>query len=129
MLKNMKATPARILHGSRFRLLQAALLVISIVGVFAVLSLWAPVDLLLIVLVVIAFSGGAGLGKRAGVLVSLTVAAIVVRAELVAAHPVRVRTFVLGGLVIVMVLGGVALVGAQARRVLRRPSVGQQSVE
>ena len=83
--------------------------------------------ILLIALVLIAFAGGAGLGKGAAVLVSLTVMAIVGRAELIAAHPVDLRIFLVGGIGIAIVPGGVALVGASARRLVRRRSARQQS--
>lgn len=109
----MKAASTHILDRPRFTFMRAALLVVSIVGVFSVLSIWAPVRILLIALVLIAFAGGAGLGKGAAVLVSLTVMAIVGRAELIAAHPVDLRIFLVGGIGIAIVPGGVALVGAQ----------------
>jgi hypothetical protein len=124
---HMKEMSTQVLGGPRLTFIRAALLVVSVLGVFGVLSIWAPVGVLLIALVVIAFAGGAGLGKSAVVLVPLTVVAIVVRAELIAARPVEARTFLLGGVAMVIALGGVALIGAQARRLLRRPSAGQRS--
>ncbi len=125
-INDLKRISRKIMGGQRLTWIQAALLVVSIVGVFGVLSIWAPVDVLLIALVFIAFAGGAGLGKGAIVLVPLTVAAIGVRAELVAVHPVEVRSFLLGGVAIAVVLGSVAFVGTRIRRLLRRPSARQQ---
>lgn len=123
----MKALSTLVLGRSRFRFIQTALLIASVVGVFGVLSIWAPVGVLLLALVVIAFAGGVGHGKGAFVLVPLTVVAIGVRAELVAEHPVEMQAFLLGTVVIVIALGSIALVGARARRWLRRLSAGQQS--
>lgn len=125
-INNMKRMSRNITGGQRLTCTRGTLLVLSVVGVFGVLSVWAPVSVLLIALVVIAFAGGAGLGKRAAVIVPAAVVVIVVRAELVAAHPVEVRTFLLGGTVIVIVLGVVALVGARVRRLLDRLYAGQQ---
>jgi hypothetical protein len=119
-MNDMNTMSKNVISGQRLTFIQGALLVISIVGVFGVLSIWAPVGVLLIALVLIAFAGGAGLGKVAAVLVPATVVAIVVRAELIAAHPVEVRTFLLGGIVIVIVLGVGALAGARVRGLLRR---------
>jgi len=117
----------RVLGGSPFAFVRAVLLIVGVVSVFVVLSIWAPVGVLLIALVVISFAGGASLGRGAVVLVPLTVVAIAVRAELVAAHPVKMQTFLLGGVVVVIALGGVALIGTQARRLLGRPSAGRRS--
>jgi hypothetical protein len=124
--KHMKAMSTYVLGARRFRFIQAALLVVSVVGVFSVLSIWAPVSVLLLALVIIAFVGGASLGKGAAILVPAAVVVVVVRAELVAAHPVEVRTFLFGGIVFVIVLSVVALVGVRVRRLLRRLSAGQQ---
>ena len=110
----------------RLMVIQSVLLVISIVAAFAVLSIWAPVDVVIGAVVCIAFAGGAILGKGAIVLVPLTVAAIVVRAELIAVHPVALRSFLLGGGAMGVVLVSVAFVGTRIRRLLRRPSARQQ---
>jgi hypothetical protein len=115
-----------ILSGRRLTFIQGVLLVVGVVSVFSVLSIWAPVNVLLLALVVIAFAGGASLGKGAAILAPAAVVVVVVRAELVAAHPVEVRTFLFGGIVFVIVLGVVALVGARVRRLLGRLSTGQQ---
>lgn len=119
MLKN-------VLSGQRLTFIQGALLVVGVVGVFSVLSIWAPVSVLLLALVIIAFAGGASLGKGAAMLVPAAVVVVVARAELVAAHPVEVRTFLFGGIVFVIVLGVVALVGARVRGLLHRLSTGRQ---
>lgn len=115
-----------ILNGQRLTFIQGVLLVVGVVGVFSVLSIWAPVSVLLLALVIIAFAGGVGLGKGAAILVPAAVVVVLVRAELVAAHPVEVRSFLFGGIVFVIVLGVVALVGARVRRLLGRLSTGQQ---
>lgn len=120
-------TSTHVLGKPGITFIRAALVMVSVVGVFGVLSIWAPVGVLLVALVVIAFAGGVVLGKGAVVLVPLTEVAVAVRAELIAAHPVVVRTFLLGTVAIVIVLGGVALLGAWTRRLLRQPSAGQQS--
>jgi hypothetical protein len=108
----------------RLTFIQASFLVAC---VFGVLSIWASLDVLFIALMVIAFVGGASLGKGAVILVPLTEVALMVRAELIAPHPVEVRTFLLGGVVITLALGGIALVGARTRHLLRRLSTGQHS--
>src|SRR6202035_5159049 len=48
--------------------LQGVLLVVSVVSVFAVISIWAPVGILLVALLIIAFAGGAMLGKMGAIL-------------------------------------------------------------
>lgn len=106
--------------------IRSALLVIGVIGIFGVLSIWAPVSVLLIALVVIAFVGGASLGKGAAILVPVAVVVIVARAEFVTARPVEVQTFLLGGIVFLLLLSMVALVGARVRRVGRRPSAGRR---
>jgi hypothetical protein len=116
----------RILIGRRLTFMRSVLLVVGVIGVFSVLSIWAPVSVLLFALVIIAFVGGVSLGKGAAILVPAAVVAVLTRAELVAAHPVGVRTFLFGGIVFLIVLGAVALVGARVRRLLNRLSTGQQ---
>jgi glycerol-3-phosphate acyltransferase PlsY len=124
--KNVERMQKNLLTGQRLTFIQGTLLVVGVVGVFSVLSIWAPVSVLLFALVIIAFVGGASLGKGAAILVPAAVVIVIVRAELVAAHPVEVRTFLFGGIVFVIMLGVVALVGVRVRRLLRRLSTGQQ---
>jgi hypothetical protein len=118
--------PKHILSGQRLTFIQGTLLVVAVVGVFSVLSIWAPVNVLLLALAIIAFAGGVSLGKGAAMLVPAAVVVVIARAGLVAAHPVEVRTFLFGGIVFVIGLGVVALVGVWVRRLLPRPSTGQQ---
>jgi hypothetical protein len=119
-------TSTHVLDKPGIAFIQAALITVGVVGVFGVLSIWAPVSILLLALVIIAFAGGASLGKGAAILVPAAVVVIVVRAELVATHPVEVWTFLFGGIVFLIVLSIVALIGARLRRLLGRLSTGQQ---
>jgi hypothetical protein len=100
--------------------LQAVLLVVSVVSVFAVISIWAPVGILLVILLIIAFAGGVLLGKMGAILVSFTTMVVIVRAEIVSMHPLRPQTLLFGVGALVIVLGGVGLSGSLVRLVLRR---------
>jgi hypothetical protein len=73
--------------------IQAVLLVLSVVSVFAVLSIWVPVEALLVALVGVSFVGGMMLGRVGVVLVPLTTVVVVMRAEIISSHPLSVSTF------------------------------------
>lgn len=98
-----------------------------VVGVFAVASIWLPIGAMLALLVVIALAGGAVLGKLGMILVPVTTMVIVVRAEIISTHPVRLQTFLLGVVLIIIALGAAAFSGSFVRLQLRKHSGSGQS--
>jgi hypothetical protein len=112
----------------RYSISQIAFLVVSTVGTFAVLSIWAPVNIILIVLAAIAFVGGAAFGRICMLIMPTTVALIVIRAELVSTHPVRLPTFLLGTTALVAVIGGLAFGGSLIRQIAMQFLGKRQSI-
>jgi hypothetical protein len=108
------------LRRHRRLLVQGGPLVLGNWGVFAILSIWAPVEVLIVAVALLAFVASATLGAFGVVLSSLAVAVIAVSSELASSHPLSAHRFLTSGSLAVCLLVLCGLVGCTVRVLFRR---------
>ena len=104
-----------ISNPTRKTVFQVVLFAALIVSVSALLPRIMPMGIWLGILAMVVLCGGFTIGRLAVVISPLVVAAIGVRAELVAATPLQIKMFLLGGSVILVMIVLLAAVGHMGR--------------
>lgn len=108
-------------------LMQAGLLVLGNWAVFGILSIWAPVEVLIFAAALLALVAGATLGALGVVISSLAVAVIAVSSELASSHPLSTHRFLTSGLLAICLLVLCGSAGYAVRVLLRRLDVKRKT--
>lgn len=81
----------------------------------AVMALWAPLGVILGAWAILAFCGGALLGRRGVLAAPLVLVVLAVRAEVVRPRPLASGRLLAGGVLVLVALVGIALAGCPVR--------------
>lgn len=101
-------------------LMQAGPVVLGNWAMFAILSIWASVDGVMLAVAILAFAAGATLGVLGVVTSPLAVAVIAVCAELTSSDPLSAHRFLVTGLLAIFLLVLSGLAGYALRVLCRR---------
>lgn len=104
----------------RARRLQEAAVAFGIWAVFAILSIWAPLEVLILAVAAVAFVAGATLGVRGVAASTMAIIALSVFAELSSTHPLSTHTFLRSGVFAVCLVVVCGLAGHALRVVVHR---------